>query len=1168
MVLFEIYSNVAGTDQGLRDFPACMDLADMLRAMGVQARFIRQVHRETDEINLAQGQFGQGVRVRGTALKSHRPETHIKGCVAWSRAILGRVERALHLEVSQVRATNGAPLVMGMLFRRGHYAFVSGIDGVQFSRLKAEPDLSFTRIPVALVGQVGALEDYLARRQRQAGFFSQAQEVAALECLPPARRNKLAEIARTRDGAALGALSDAEVVNVGLISEFIDRYQSIFEQFAGMLRQAELGAELGAHFDMLTQGVPYPELRATLEPFTQEHTRHRITDTRSLANELRIALTNADERARQEFHSALRSVTLKHRMMLDPACYQRCTLLPDARVEDVEVLAPVRDMWAGLKGAMDAVRDAMRESGSKATQSAPVPLKQMLFEVLLRLTFDAQFSNRLDEAHLPPSAQTARRLLEGIHLAVYDLANLRKINPKLPPRGVAANLADKIPIVWTELERVLAQLSRQLFPLGALAQEMARTLRTRLREKEAARQAEMVRQYLHRGGVLLGLTNFVLGRARLTSEEWAALLEAGRTLGLPMLSSRDQIRNASALRQIQEGLDDRLEGYVLLLSREQAQLFPVRAEPSVLAAAYAHLVETQAVRLVRRFFFQKVQVLTKQYGKEMFEILYRQVTRQGGLAMSRRQLGGILIRHRVFDPVRLRELGFASASLEEGDAGSNPWLAAVGAPEEGQEARHLFSAERVAEAYQAALSAFREHVSGYRAVGDESGGASAGRPLEAALAALVEEELFDPRLPAARGLLAQTAAAAQLWKVAQQAISQNFKTVLADAGSAQEAIEITLPGRLALLAYLKPSHTFKAGEHSLLFRLVPDPDAVPESLPAGPAAVVQALAAAVQNGNGASPLGRAVGLLERHLMRWEELRQVAMVPLIDQILQETLLKLVQPMPPGPEDVPKLPEERVLCIGVSSVDQGKFHRLVPRIDKPEVYATLSELASWLARFPRLEDELETYRSLIEDIVKVVESMNFTVWDAPYLIKYRESMEKLRETLAIRPEHITRQDLLRIEEQARELGRMVRDIHAQEQALRPRDRWLNRIATRLRAMRPQASLTFVDRLCEGAERAQAVESGGEAPGSKDAKEFQTFSERVRNVIDCREKLEGKQVFALSPANTQRALTLNLIDRIFALKGLATPVLVDVSGCESFVPALRSRLPPHRLFNLNAL
>ena len=1160
MVLYEILSNVASTDLGLRDYPACLDLADTFRALGVQVRFVRQVHQERGEINVAGGQFGQGVRAVGTALKTLRPETHIKGASTWVRAILGRADRGLHLELSQIRSTNATPLVLGLILGRGHHAFVSGVDAVQLSRLRAAPDPKLTVIPEILTRNQTVLDEYLSRRQRPSGFFAQVQEVANLEFLDGAFRQKLVDMVRNRDATALAALTEPQVVNIGLLSEFIDRYQSILEQYAGMLSQAELAAEMAAYFDLLTQGVPFDELRDALKVFTPEETRQRIGGKRSLANELRIGMGKGDEDYRAQFVVQLRSVILKQRIVQDPALYAQVTLLPPARVEDVEVLSPLRDMYAGLRKAADAVREAVPEP----PQAAPQPLKAMLFETLVRLTFDAQFSSKADENRLPPAAQTARRLLEGVKLSIYNVANLRKLNPKLPPRGVAGSLAERVPVAWAELETVLNQLATRLFPLGTFAQKMAQAIQARLREQAGQRKAEAVRQYMIRGGVLIGLTNFVLGRAKLTGEEWGALFEAGVALGLPMLASRDQIRNATALKQIQSGLNERLEGYILLLARESQTLHPVKAEPAVLASAYALVFEAQVVRAVRRFFFQKVQTLTKQFGKEMFEVLYRHVARQAGLPLSRNQFGAVLLRQAVFDPTRLRELGYSAGAIANGDEGENPWLLPPGFEALNEGVKHPFAPDHIAALYGEALKAFREHLRGYAAAGKGQ------RSLENALAALARDDVFDPRRPAARELLGQTNAAVQLWKFIQQIISQNFKTILASAASAQEAIDLVLPGELANLAWLKPAHSFKAGEHSLLFRLVPDPDATADALEAGPAAVAQALAGEVLGSGSGSDLGRALKVLNTHIERWETLRSVSMVPLLDQILQETLLKTVQAAPPSPHDVIKIPEEQVLCVGVSSADQARFHRMVAHPERDDVYATLSELASWLARFPRLEAEMDGYRALIDDILKVLGGMNFTVWDAPYLLKYQEELNKLRTALETRPEHLTLRDLARIEQLARDISLMVRDIHTQEQALRPRDRWLNRIVVRLRAIRPEAALVFVDRLWEGAEGARQPRPGedGEPPKEKKDREFQTFSERVRNVIETREHLEGKRAFVLSPANTQRALTINLIDRIFSLKGLDTPILVDIAACEAIVPALRTRLPPHRLFNQNEL
>ena len=1169
MVLYELLSNVASSEQGLRDHPSCGELVDTFRAMGVSARFIRQVHQESDEINLA-GQFAQGVRVRGTALKMIRPEAHVKGCVAWIRALLGHVDRGLHVDVTKIRATNAVPLVLGMVLRREHRVFLTGLEEEPLVRLQVEPDVTLKTVPKALAANRELLDEYLARRQRTSSFLTQAQDVATLEFLDAGLRDKLRKMARDRDGGAIDSLTDAEVVNIGLMSEYIERYQSIFEQFTAMFHQGELTAELAAHFEVLTQGISYVEARAALEHLTHEETRSRIADKRSLINELRISLAQGAEALHDEFRHHLRSLVLKQRLKVDAALYRKVIRLPAVSPEDVEALGPFRAMLGEFKAIHESVRGAVEN----ARGPAPVPMKQKLFEVLLKLTFDSQFNSRIDESRLQAGPLTARRLLSQVELAVYDIGNLRKINSRLPIRGVALNLAEKVPVTWVEFDVVVARLSRALFPLGDLAKELGESIRVRLKEEDEQRKVEAVRQYLNHGNLLLGLTNYVLGRARLTTEEWSALLEGGRALGLPVLSSRDQIRNDKALRQVQQGLTEHLEGYVLLLNDDKRALFPVEAEPVVLRAAFQHLVDIHVVRTARRFFFQKLQVLAKQHGNRFFEMLYRHVRRQGGLTMSRSQFGRILLRHRVFERTRFRELGFISEAMANGDVDENPWLLAAASNAIEEDAQSPFATENVAAAHAKALTAFRKVIAGYP--GQDGDGAGESLSLDAALGALAREGVYDLGHPGARELLSKTPPAAMLWKVVQQAISKSFKTVLSSARSTQEAIEVTLPGRMAYLAYLKPDHVFKAGEHSLLFRLVPDLDASPETLDAASAPVVQGLSEHLGNGAaGASPLARSLSSLETHFECWNALREASMVPLVDQILRETLLKSVRPIEPMAEHVSQYPEEAVLCIGVSSSDQGKFHRVVERIDHENVYATLSEVASWLARFQRLDDELEAYRGMIDDVRKQIDNMNFTVWDAPYLTKYRAALTELHETMDLRPEHVTQEDLTRIENLARDIGEMVRDIHTQEQQVRPRDRWLNRIATRLKTIRPESQLIFVDRLHEGSERSQNSSDGEEEDEPKQAsvkdgkeKEFQTFSERMRNVIGYRERLAGKEVFVLSPSNTQRALTLSLIDRIFALKGLFTPILVDVSGCQSFVPLLRTRLPPHRLFDLNRL
>lgn len=1163
-ILYEIYSNAASTDQGLSEHPALMDLADTLAARAINARFIKLVHHETDEINLAQGQFGQGVQVKGTAQKAFRPEIHLRGCVSWLRSLMGRSTHAMHLELSQIRATNGAPLVMEGIAKYKLRIFVTGIDQEQFDRLLLKPDLSLAEIPAGLSEKPAIQEEYLARQQRATGFFKQMQHVSEAGLLTPDQAKALSEMGRTRDSSQVSKLNPAQVVNIGLISEYLERYQSLFDQFFALLRYAEAGSELAPLFELLVQGFPTGALRQNLESFTLENRRDRIADKRSLVNAVRIGLAASNESRRIEFQDQFRALVMKRRMVVDPALYRHAVLLSAADPDDMAVVSPIRRIFTGLKAALN---DMGAAAGDSESQVSP-EVKRLFFEMVITLTFDAQFTSRIDEARQPHRVLRAREMLPLLRLQVFNIAGLQKLNPKVPISGVAMNLAQKIPIAKVELEAVLQRFGQALTPLGQMADALAGYLRARVKEDARAQAARAVRKYLTRAYALLGLTNYVLGRARLTSLEWSALRAAGRCLGLPIVTSRDQIRNEKALAQIRQGDQENLEGYVLLLNREDTEIFPTRTDPVALATAYRHLFESQIVRTVRRFMYQRLQVLFGQHGSKLFEVLYNRVTVEAELRLSRNQLAIVLLRHRVFEKTRLAEIGYRPRTMENGEDGANPWLLPPEAGSLTETGEHPFSPAKIAKAYEEAMTAFGEMIRAY-APKPQTAQAEGMWDIAAVLGSLCEDEIYDLHDQNAREPLAKSKAAAVLWKLIQETISKNFKTITSGRETEGEAIRFVLPGDLAYLALLKPEHAFKIGEETLTFQLLAARASTLDELDAASRIVAAALDREIGDGAQGQTilLRQAREALARHSEQWETLRHLSMLPLTDQLLAETLIKLVKPDRPNAKDVATFPEEVVLYASVSSSDQAKFHKMAPPSAKLNQYATLSEMAGWLARFPRLQEEMEGYRDLIADVIAAIARMNITVWEAPYLIKYREGLENLDEALTISPEHIDRESLRKMEHLARTVGTMVRDIHLQERSLRQRDRWLNRISSRFRATQPNHRLNFVDLLHEGSASAPTQEEGKEKARAKE-KEYQTFSERVRNVIETRERLADKEIFVLSPANSQRNLTLALVDRLFALKGLFTPILIDVSNCESFVDALQSRIPPHRMFNLNEM
>lgn len=270
MIRYEIYSNIASSDVGLQDYLELQDLVDSFHAMDIDARVVKQVSREEDEINIASGQFARGVKVRSKAIREVRPETSLKGCVSWLRNVVSRVDRGLHLQLDNGHATNGVPLVLSQIFARDQRAFVSNMGDGIWDRLTVIPDLTLTKVPAGLSPATGIGQKYMERRTRPTSFMASLDAMTSVDFIPEDRRQAYAEIVKKRNSDALNEFTEAEVINLGLINEGIQRYQSIFAEFFEQVYHTENVAELSTMFELLCQGVSFTELKKRFLGFALE----------------------------------------------------------------------------------------------------------------------------------------------------------------------------------------------------------------------------------------------------------------------------------------------------------------------------------------------------------------------------------------------------------------------------------------------------------------------------------------------------------------------------------------------------------------------------------------------------------------------------------------------------------------------------------------------------------------------------------------------------------------------------------------------------------------------------------------------------------------------------------------------------------------------------------
>ncbi len=1183
MIRYDIYSNVANSDQGLQGFPALQELAENLRLEDIETRFVRHSQREEGEINLASSQFARGVKVRGTAVKIIPSEASIKGLLNWTRTVLARVDRGLHLDIEKVRQSNAGPLAIASVLPEERQVFISGLDGPGWARLTTPVDLTFKAIPAALDALPEVKAEYLARRTRPASFFPLLQAIANLNLLPADLQAQVAQLAQARDPAGISALTEPQVIGLGQVYDAIDRYQKVVEGFVELVGTAEATGELPPLFELLTLDVPFDLLREKLLPFALEAKRGRVEDKRQLIAEVRIGLGNAPVNARADLQSALLGLVMRARLQHDPKTYAAATRLTAWDPEQMGFMAQPRKLFLDLKNAQQTTLAAGAAPGTEAQpnpeQPLPVALKQKLFELIVQLTFQAQYNQSSKDGALPAGVTAARNVLSLLIFDEFSIAQLKTVNPSLPIKGVAKTYAEKVPVTLRELQEIQHTAGQALFPLGAVSAHIASIIRSKFQDADQQRKVGEMSDFLIGGVHLLHLTNYLLGNAGVNALMWQGLLNAGRALGLTVYESRDQVHTVFTPGPGQEEEDLARQGTILLMNQENSRIFPVRSRPELLLGAYRYLFRSQVAWAVRRFLSHRIGYLYTLHGAELFEIIYQHLIWDLDLRLSRLQLGSILLLARVLEAERLKEFGFRGEALPNAAEHENPWLQQVGA--DGKDTAHPFIGDSIEQRFRTVYNAMVEEMQ--QSAGSK---AASGPPgcKEVLTRMANEEERFFLRNPEVQQALAGSKEAEFLGQLLLEILDQNEETLLAQRTS-ETALDLSLPGPLAHLTFLKPSYQFTVKDAPVLVRLLAAPLRGPADVDPASRLVAEALSKRMDSRTGTAEgraLAQAVGVLQRHRNAWLALQHECSAVIIDQILRETLLKMIAPKPPRPEDLSRLPEDKVVCLGTSSFNQGKFHRVVTRLDRKDSYFTLSEMSGLLARMHRLREEMQYYRDLIEDIQTIITTLNLSVFDAAYIQSYSHSLAELDQALQVRPEELTPADLQRIQELARKVSKMLREMYDQERSLRLRDRWLSRIIIQLKHINPNIRVNFVDSLWGQApdaapgDKPAPEDKPGEGAGAESeprpkdgkAQEFQTFSVRALQVIDFRTRMQDREVFVISPSNNQKNLTLSLIDQLLRLKGLFAIIFVDTSSAESFAKELRSSLPPHRVFDLNQL
>ncbi|MDH5753012.1 MAG: hypothetical protein OEZ59_11435, partial [Deltaproteobacteria bacterium] len=918
MIRLEIYSNVAGGEKGIRDYPVLPDLVDTLKAQNLEAGFVNQSFRTESEINLASGKVAQGVRVRGKAERKVQPETHIRGCLAWMRSVLARPERMLHLHIAQTRGTNGAALILGQLYARNHQVFLSGLDASGWRRMLARIDLTGKALPPEIEKDPDLLNEYVARSSRVTSFIAAVSRISDLEMLDPAWQGELTALVSSRDAGLLKKWSRARVVNLGLLNDYLERYDKLIEQFCELMASEEQQSDLPQLFELLVQQAGFPQLLKVLETFVIEEHRGKQKDPRALINAVRIGLNQSKENRRDEFRRVLARLVLSLRVSLDPPLYARGLKLPDYDNDAVDALTPVREgflQWDQL------FRAALAKAGPQSDAKVPANpvVVQALYEMGVNLIFQARISQNFSGGQQPAEVTLARDLLRILPFKPDDLNRIGAMHNKMPPRGVAQNMLKKQPLRQGDVNSIRHNLWKRLYPLGKAAFEISKYLHVQLKDQQSREETARQQAFLKGSHVLVPDSNYVLGEEGRDPLLRVATLAGGRAMGLVVLSSRDEIRNPKALDRLRAPEAAHADGYQMLMHHGGSTWFPSRVMPDHIARAYGHMVHRRVANLTRRFIANRLNHLFATHGTELFGVIYDYLAFRQGLYLSPAQAAAVLVAEKVFEPARLRESGFDPQDPGAGNR-ENSWLAAG---ENAGDGASSVAGLNLSRDWKEAGEAFMKSCQSARGAAKPSGGGKApdGSPVSLAdtLAGLAAEQIYDLHSSRAGKALESCQESASLSGLLEELLAANPDLLARPSGSADREAgregEFTLFGELAYLALLRESHALEISAHreggeagtdsgaeKVQVRLLPGRFRKPGARDKASARLCGLLGQALKS----HPSGRALGVAAGKLKSWDEnwirATQVASVVLTEHALRETVLRMVKPSPPRLEEL--------------------------------------------------------------------------------------------------------------------------------------------------------------------------------------------------------------------------------------------------------------------------
>ena len=314
-------------------------------------------------------------------------------------------ENVLLLRIKRIKGEPVCfPLIFDALFGKGKQVLVAGSTKQVWTQLLAKPDLTFKEIPLIVRNHTSCLTTLLSRSKRAKAMQSAMRDLQSFHTLPKTVFEKIKAIAIGKKTE----LSDAEAVNLLLLSDLYNRYAQLFENFRSDVMSGTVAVDvLSKQFAALTKNIGTEYLKTKLEPYLAEEDAGNCRRNDHLFILLYRNLKRLDEPTKKKegtvldrtlLFGLLKSIVFIARSQFDPQYWGRCLFFFDTNDKETKE--------EDNRKAVDALTDRSRVHLEKKHASS----RESLFEQYVIHNVHKHVLDReiwISERHLPELERSA-----------------------------------------------------------------------------------------------------------------------------------------------------------------------------------------------------------------------------------------------------------------------------------------------------------------------------------------------------------------------------------------------------------------------------------------------------------------------------------------------------------------------------------------------------------------------------------------------------------------------------------------------------------------------------------------------------------------------------------------------------------------------------------------